>query len=136
MQARIYGCTPAEARCLVTIKLEKCRNTADLAAALSVAKGRVTRILDGLVDKGLVTRSEDANDRRLCLIHLTPKGIESTENLMSFILMLHGEVLKTLPNNLQRDTFQVLEVLKQATNSVRQRLELGEFSVGKQSSSV
>ena len=64
IQAKTFGLTPAEARCLIVLKLNDIRTTADLAEKLFVAKSRITRILDGMVKKGLVTRSEGLEDRR------------------------------------------------------------------------
>lgn len=43
----------------------------DLAEILSVTSGAVTQFIDALVEKGLVRREEDQNDRRLLRIKLT-----------------------------------------------------------------
>ncbi|MDD5398986.1 MAG: MarR family transcriptional regulator [Dehalococcoidia bacterium] len=43
----------------------------DLAELLSVTSGAVTQFIDALVEKGLVRREEDPNDRRLLRIKLT-----------------------------------------------------------------
>ena len=43
----------------------------DLAEILSVTSGAVTQFIDALVEKGLVKRDEDQNDRRLLRIKLT-----------------------------------------------------------------
>jgi DNA-binding MarR family transcriptional regulator len=43
----------------------------DLAEKLSVTPGAVTQFIDALVEKGLVKREEDHNDRRLLRIKLT-----------------------------------------------------------------
>jgi len=43
----------------------------DLAETLSVTSGAVTQFVDALVEKGLVRREEDQNDRRLLRIKLT-----------------------------------------------------------------
>jgi DNA-binding MarR family transcriptional regulator len=43
----------------------------ELADVLSVTSGAVTQFIDVLVEKGLVTREEDPNDRRLLQIKLT-----------------------------------------------------------------
>lgn len=125
MQAKLHGLTTVEARTLVTMKLHHCRTTADLAEELFVAKSRVTRIMDRMVKRGFVTRSEDMDDRRRCLVHLTPKGTETTERLHSFIMSLHGEVLKSLPKNSRTETLTTLATLKDAMNSVRTRLREG-----------
>jgi DNA-binding MarR family transcriptional regulator len=43
-----------------------------LAQALAVSLGSVTGLVDGLVQRGLVRREEDPDDRRQKLAHLTP----------------------------------------------------------------
>ena len=127
MQARLLELTTVEARTLVAMKLRQCRTTADLAEELFVAKSRVTRIMDKMVKRGFVTRSEDVEDRRRCLVHLTLKGIETSERLHSFIMSLHDEVLRSLPENSQDETLTTLAILKDAMNSVRVRLRNKEF---------
>jgi DNA-binding MarR family transcriptional regulator len=46
----------------------------DLAEVLSVTPGAVTQFIDSLVEKGLVKREEDHDDRRLLRIKLTEYG--------------------------------------------------------------
>lgn len=48
----------------------------DLAEALQVTPGTVTPLIDRLIDSGLVTRSRDAEDRRVLRLSLTPLGQE------------------------------------------------------------
>jgi len=55
----------------------------DLAREVGVTSGAVTQLTDGLVAKGLMTRVENADDRRLLLLKLTP---EATENFCEFRL--------------------------------------------------
>jgi DNA-binding MarR family transcriptional regulator len=56
-----------------------------LAEAAAVAPPTATRMLDGLVRDGLVTRRTSAEDRRCVLIELTPAGRDA--------LAVTGEVL-------------------------------------------
>ena len=129
--AQKLGCSPAEIRCLITMKLTECGNTAELSEAMGVAKSRVTRILDGLVAKKLVKRSEDRNDRRLCLIRFTAKGLEVAEELISTILCLHDEVFNDLPDNIREQTLDVLTALRSTMNAIKKRLQAGEFTSSK-----
>jgi len=128
IQAQQFGLTTAEARALVAIRFHNCQTTADLAEALFVAKSRVTRILDGMVAKSLIQRSEHADDRRLCSIRLTKKGTETTSGLMAFILELHKDVLSSLPSAERAETLTKLATLNNAMHSTRERLRRGDFS--------
>jgi DNA-binding MarR family transcriptional regulator len=127
-QAKMNGCTVAEARCLLTIKLDQCRTTADIAEKMCVAKSRVTRIVDGLVKKKLLSRWQDPKDRRICVVKFTEKGVETTEKLMFMTLQLHGEVLENLPEGYRDNVLDFLGTLRETMRSVKTRLENGEFS--------
>lgn len=127
IQSDIHGLTPAETRTLVALKYHNCHTTADLADKLFVAKSRVTRIVDDLVEKGIAIRSEDPTDRRVCVVRLTAKGETVSERLTLYIMRLHGEVLQTLPEGYHLQTLAMLGALKEAMNSVRMRLRSGEL---------
>jgi DNA-binding MarR family transcriptional regulator len=47
----------------------------DLARAAEVNPGAMTRLLDKLEARGLISREADASDRRALHIHLTPAGL-------------------------------------------------------------
>ena len=127
-QAKMNGCTTAEARCLITIKSDQCRTTADIAEKMCVAKSRVTRIVDGLVKKKLLSRWQNPKDRRICVVQFTEEGMETTDKLMSLTLLLHEEVLDKLPVNYRANVMDFLETLQNSMQSVRTRLESGEYS--------
>lgn len=46
----------------------------DISAAMSIPPPTLTRIVDKLVDSGLVLRRVDATDRRRVLVHLSARG--------------------------------------------------------------
>jgi DNA-binding MarR family transcriptional regulator len=47
---------------------------ADLAEMAGVTRATITGLVDTLVRDGLATREHDSGDRRMMLVHLTPKG--------------------------------------------------------------
>lgn len=49
----------------------------ELAEMLSVTSGAVTQFIDALVEKNLVRRDEDSNDRRLLRVKLTKSAINN-----------------------------------------------------------
>lgn len=51
----------------------------EVARALGISMATVTGIVDRLVERGLVERSEDPNDRRVRMIALTEVGAEQME---------------------------------------------------------
>ncbi len=56
-------------------------SSGELAGALKVTPTNVTGIIDRLVKQGLVSRSEDAEDRRKLLLKLTDQGEELLDGL-------------------------------------------------------
>lgn len=46
----------------------------DLAARLYITRSAVTQLIDGLVDSGYVTRTEDSKDRRKIYLSLSKRG--------------------------------------------------------------
>lgn len=55
----------------------------DLAAALAIDGSSIVRLLDGLEASGLITRQEEATDRRAKVIVLTPAGRSIIEQVES-----------------------------------------------------
>ena len=62
----------------------------DLAFQLTVTKQSVTRLVDGLVDKGYIARTVDDDDRRRVIHAITPKGkraLQRSNNIVENFLM-------------------------------------------------
>ncbi len=93
---------PARARCLLDVDLtmsqlkilfvihssiaaggEHGLRVGEVARSLGVTLPTVTAVTDKLVERGLVRRDEDPNDRRQTVCRLTPAGRELMEQLMA-----------------------------------------------------
>jgi MarR family transcriptional regulator, organic hydroperoxide resistance regulator len=66
--------TIGQLKSLFFIDSEGRTNFRKLASALGVTPPDVTRIVDRLVEQGLVSRRENPDDRRMQLLHTTNKG--------------------------------------------------------------
>ena len=55
---------------------------AELAEKAGVARATITGLVDTLERDGLVTRRHDSGDRRMMLIHLTPRGQAALEAIL------------------------------------------------------
>ncbi len=55
---------------------------AELAEKAGVARATITGLVDTLERDGLVTRTHDSGDRRMMIVHLTPKGQETLEAIL------------------------------------------------------
>jgi len=67
---------------LLTVYLhDDVHSVSSLAKMLNISRPGVTRILDRLVEAELVSRAEDAADRRRVLVHRTPEGARYMRDL-------------------------------------------------------
>jgi DNA-binding MarR family transcriptional regulator len=66
--------TIAQMKSLFFIANEGTVNFRKLATALKVTPSNVTGIIDRLAEQGLVTRTENPDDRRMLMLQLTGKG--------------------------------------------------------------
>ena len=73
--------TIAQLKSLFFITNQGSTNSGKLAAALGVTPTNVTGIIDRLVKQGIVSRSNDAQDRRVLLLRATGKGEELVAKL-------------------------------------------------------
>ena len=53
---------------------DKCLRMGEVADAMLFSSGAATKVLDRLVERGLVERGADPNDRRTVLVGLTDEG--------------------------------------------------------------
>ena len=75
------GLTPAQLRSLFLIAKEGSTNFRKLAKALEVTPSNVTGIVDRLVEQGLVSRTQNPEDRREMTLQATDKGKALVSNL-------------------------------------------------------
>jgi MarR family transcriptional regulator for hemolysin len=71
----------------------------DLASSVGIEGATLVRLLDTLVDKGLIQRTEDSSDRRKNLISLTPKGQSTVDRLRKIITPLQEQLLSDFTDN-------------------------------------
>ena len=69
-----YELTPIDARLLLICRqMEECTAT-QLARLLPVDAGRISRVVNALVEKDLLIRRRQRDDRRVIMLRLTPRG--------------------------------------------------------------
>jgi len=69
----------------------------ELAARTYVTSGTMTSRLDGLTDRGLVTRAPDRVDGRLVRVALTPSGRELVDAAFAALVAAERDLLAPLP---------------------------------------
>ena len=73
--------TMAQVKCLFFISNQGSTTSRKLAEALKVTPTNITGIIDRLVKQGMVSRTVDANDRRMLILKATIKGEGLVANL-------------------------------------------------------
>jgi DNA-binding MarR family transcriptional regulator len=109
----------AEIRCLVLFKGERYLTVKGIAQKLEVAKSRVTKIVDGLINKGLVQRIEDPKDGRIVLVKLTPEGLKKSEDIEEFRRDIHYKILMAINGDERKVLLANLDLLRATMQSVK-----------------
>lgn len=77
---------------------------AEIADMASVSRATVTGLLDNLEKDGLISRTPDANDRRVTVIKLTEAGLAFMENILPTHFRILSHLMKPLSAE-ERTTF-------------------------------
>ncbi|HSP87580.1 MAG TPA: MarR family transcriptional regulator [Ignavibacteriaceae bacterium] len=91
--AEQYGLTQAEFRCLRLFGSRESSNNKAIAERMNLSPSRLTRIIDGLVQKTYMIREIDADDRRNMRVTLSKQGTEIVERLNKAYIGIHKEIL-------------------------------------------
>jgi DNA-binding MarR family transcriptional regulator len=117
-----FGLPYTELRCLLLFGGERYLTVKGIAQKLDVAKSRVTKIVNGLVAKGLAKQIDDPHDARIKLISLTPTGEEKSQEIAAFQRGLHRSILLHLGADERKGIFSYLELLRSAMEAVKEQL--------------
>jgi DNA-binding MarR family transcriptional regulator len=93
-----------------------------IAQKLDVAKSRVTKIVSGLLEKGLVTRIDDPSDGRVKLISLTREGRAKSEEIASLSSRMHEMILLEMEPEERKMVLTALERLRTSMEAVKERM--------------
>jgi DNA-binding MarR family transcriptional regulator len=121
-QSQKFNLTPAELRCILLFKSEKYLTVKGIAQKLEVAKSRVTKIMEGLIQKKLVQCIDDPEDGRVKLFSLTPAGQKKTGEIDSFIKEIHHQLVVNLKIGDRKPVLHSLEILRSSMEIVKERL--------------
>lgn len=91
----------------------------DLAASVGIEGPSIVRLLDTLIAKGLIQRSEDATDRRAKLLYLTPKGKQSVARIQETVTSLENKLLSPFGDNEVSQMAQFIQRLESSVNDMR-----------------
>lgn len=83
----------------------------DLSGRLCLKISSVTRVVDGLVESGLVRRVDNPADRRVCLIQVTAKGRSLIEKIHRGLIHEYEQVLRNVPEGSREAVIQAVSEL-------------------------
>lgn len=85
----------------------------DLAIALDVTRGRLTRVLDSLEEKSLIKRIPRKTDRRALQIQVTAAARRRADQAHSARMNEIGKILSGIPNSQHQQLLNMIETLIQ-----------------------
>ncbi|MEH7110613.1 MarR family winged helix-turn-helix transcriptional regulator [Bacillus sp. JJ1764] len=99
--------------------------SSDLAAVFEVNKSAITAIINRMVDKGLIERTRDENDRRVIYLTLSDEGKELHQNCMKKVRVLVESIITQFDEVEITSFLDTYEKLAQMINN-KKKEELGE----------
>ena len=120
---RTFGLPQAELKCLMLFQGERYLTVKGLAQQMDVAKSRVTKIIDGLINKGLVDRMNDPRDARIRLISLTSKGQKKSDEIGLFLKEIHEKILLQMDQKERKAVLSSLELLRSCMEAMKAQLK-------------
>jgi len=121
-ESQKFGVLYAELKCLMLFRGERYLTVKNIAQKLDVAKSRVTKIISGLIEKGMVERVDDPKDSRVKLISLTLAGQNKSDEIDVFHKEIHGKILMQMNEDERKKMFSCLELLRSSMEAVKGEL--------------
>ena len=117
-----FGLAHAELKCLRLFDRVRYLTVKDMAQKLEVAKSRVTKLVNGLINKGMVHQIDDPKDGRIKLISLTRAGGKKSEEIGIFLHGIHRDILLQMTADERKKLISQLDMLRSAMESVKGNL--------------
>ena len=110
------GLTESEFKCLRLMGFEKGLSNKKIAERMSLSQSRLTRIIDGLCEKGYMTREANPKDFRALNLTLSRKANSFVKKLDKNNIDLHYTILNNTSIPQQKALIAAMEKLYSETN--------------------
>jgi DNA-binding MarR family transcriptional regulator len=97
--------TMPQLKALMCVAMNDGATSGQIAKKLGVGLSTITGIVDRLAEQNLVTRGEDADDRRITRVRPTPRG----RTLVDELLRYRNEAISTVLSQLDAEQLRVVE---------------------------
>ncbi len=112
--ATIHNLTQAEFRCLRLFGTDESVNNKRIAERMNLSPSRLTRIIDGLVEKEYIVREIDSEDRRNMRVMLSKKGKQLVNQLNKAYVQIHNEILQDIDTSQHEPLITAMQHLLEA----------------------
>jgi DNA-binding MarR family transcriptional regulator len=119
-QSERFGLPDAELRCLMLFGEERYLTAKGIAFKMNVVKSRVTKIVEGLLNKKLVQRIKDPEDSRFSLLSLTPEGHNKLNQINLFLEDIHHQILLQIAPDQRQAVLTNLDILKASMEAAKE----------------
>ncbi len=113
------GVTRAQGHALLTIQHMARPSMSMLAGEMGLAPSTVTRLVDPLVRRGLVSREPSPDDRRVISLELTTQGKRILRKLEQNFSIAYGRVAAAIPRAEQGRMLEAIRTLHAAIEQAR-----------------
>ena len=111
----------AELRCLMLFGSERYLTAKGISQRLDVAKSRVTKIINGLIQKEMVESIIDPKDARIKLLTLTQEGQRKSQEIVAIITDLNRKLLLELDSEQRKMVLSCLEALRSGMEVIKKQ---------------
>lgn len=113
------GLTSSEGHVLLTVAKAESVSPSVVAARLGVGRSRLTALVQGLMDKGFLTRRESDTDRRVRFLGLSAAGGQVAQQAANIRLSFHMRLLESFPPDDRQRLLEMLASLHERMNTLR-----------------
>ncbi len=121
--AEEHGLFQAELKCLRLFGSDESLNNTQISKRMNLSPSRLTRIIDGLVDRGYMKREIAQYDRRNMRVFLSRRGKILTNKLNKAFIEIHNEILQDIDVSQHESLITAMEHLQLATEKWLQKPE-------------
>jgi DNA-binding MarR family transcriptional regulator len=104
----------AEWKALRYFKKDKILSVGELAKRMGLTSSRLTRIIDGLVEKDIVRRDLSKHDRRVMEVIITIEGEKVIKQVREHCISIHQGFLDLIPEEERQNVVNSLEKIQDA----------------------
>jgi DNA-binding MarR family transcriptional regulator len=115
-----FGVTTSQGGAILALPLESTLTMNELSLALGVDNSTMTRMVDQLVERKLLSRKADKKDRRVVRIGLTAAGKKLHEDITNALFNFYQAALEEIQDE---ELTAILQSLKRLNDSIARGLD-------------